>query len=427
MQSDQLKSNLKRIVLTFPPELYPEIKDGGSYYIVLETMLRLESKTIPLTQGNISQQIKQNEFSKNKLAAIDNIMPLTRKLELNELLTPEGKDIYKFPENIPRALGEFLGTIPYKRKGRVGFVRHMRNSIGRLILWYALCHPNSIEPEDVKKQLLKIIKGKNDQAKKKKVESVEKYLNRFIAERNGYFRFDAEKRIFKLANEQKVFDKLYLEYESFIAPRPTLREPILSLVWQHERVSGRLMVQELEELGFTFDPSSIYRQMKCLIHDGVLDETKIPQRGRKTGQGVENFHRVKFSNQLDHNETICKEISDTIKLYRFKANEKFLETFLWYAETLKPNALEVFFRELRWGFLLRDEDQTASINLWLSFIEEMQKDKSLLNKLRSAAIEKKPNEELAARLDLISQEKRISSLAVVLMYFSVNSCLTGAN
>ena len=386
----------------------------------------MESKTTPITQGNISQQIKQNESTEDITeATTNNIMPVIEKLRLNRLLIKEETDSYKFPENVAKAIGEFLGTIPYKRKGRVGFVRHMRNSIGRLILWYALCHPNSIEPEDVKKQLFKITKGKNDQTKKKKVESVEKYLNRFIAERNGYLRFDSEKRIYKLANEQKVFDKLYLEYESFITPRPTLRDPILGLVWQHELVSGRLMVQELEELGFTFDPSSVYRQMKRLIGDGILEEPKNTQKGRKTGQGMENFYRVKFSNQFEHNKTICKEISNIIKRYRFKANEKFLTTFLRYAEILKPNALEVFFRELRWGFLLRDADQTASISLWLSFIEDLQKDKFLLNNLRSDGLATNSKKELVEKLDLISQEKGISSLAVVLMYFSVNSCSPG--
>ena len=292
--------------------------------------MRLESKTIPLTQGSISQQIKQNESSNNTLAAIDNIMPLLAKLEINKLLTPEGKDIYKFAENVPRSLGEFLGTIPYKRKGRVGFVRYMRNSLGRLILWYALCHPNSIEPKDVKEQLLKIIKVKNDEDKKKKEECINKYLKRFITDRKPYLRLDSKTQIFKLAdaNEKKVFDELYSDYESFIAPRLTLREPILSLAWQHKLLSSRLMIQELEELGFKFDPSSVNKQMKQLIHEGIFEDKKMREKGKKTGQGIEKFYSMNFSVNPEHNKTMCKEIHSTLNRYKFKTNKTLVSEML---------------------------------------------------------------------------------------------------
>ena len=99
-----------------------------------------------------------------------------------------------------------------------------------------------------------------------------------------------------------------------------------------------------------------------------------------------------------------------------------ITAFLRYAASTEPNELEVFFRELRLGFLLRDMDQTASIRLWLSFISGLLDDKFLLSNFKSARSKTMSKEELAEKLASISQEKRISALAVVLIYLSVRSC-----
>jgi hypothetical protein len=65
---------------------------------------------------------------------------------------------------------------------------------------------------------------------------------------------------------------------------------------------------------------------------------------------------------------------------------------------------------LRWEFLLRGEDQTATIKLWLPFVEEF-KSKAFINSLRSTVSSITSDDELF-------QEKNIT-LAVVLLYLSI--------
>jgi Fe2+ or Zn2+ uptake regulation protein len=78
--------------------------------------------------------------------------------------------------------------------------------------------------------------------------------------------------------KEKVFDKLYSEYDSFTAPRTTLRDPILDIVLQHGLISAKVVIEELEELGFSFNRSSIYKQIKSLTRDGILKEQKLIEK-----------------------------------------------------------------------------------------------------------------------------------------------------
>jgi DNA-binding PadR family transcriptional regulator len=415
---DQLNSYLLKILKCFPPEEYEHIRFGGDYYYIIELIREIDSKGSFRIQ-QIYELIIKSKTIKKKSRVINNVKPLIKRLEAYNLIIENENGLYRLPKNGSNALGEFLGTLPYTRKGRSGLLRHITKSTKRLVLWYALCQPADIRLNDIKVQIRKLVKGSNE-VKDKKAEGVQKILDRFITDRAGYLRRDSQTGAFRLANEMKVFDKLYSEYERFTAPRTTLRDPILGIVWQHGLLSGRMLVQELQELGVVPDRSSIYKQMKSLVRDGILEETEIIRKGSVTGQGLEKLYKVRFPDIIEHNDLLGKRIADTIHRHKFPINNSALK-FLQALELQLPNALEIFYRELSWGFLLWDSEQTASIALWLDFIEGLKGNTQLFNKLKSVCSTASSREELTSRLKCLSEETGISSLAIVLMYFSLLS------
>jgi len=174
--------------------------------------------------------------------------------------------------------------------------------------------------------------------------------------------------------------------------------------------------EDLREWEIPFAESSVYKQMKELEKEKVLAETGVIKKGKK-GRGFEKFYAVKFGDPLKHNKEFIKEIKERLARSGFKINEKFYAE----AEKQKPNALEVFLIELRWGFLLRSEDQTASINLWLPFAKELYQEvfhghlKTMFSSITS-------EDTLTEKLKSISREYGISPLATVMLYLaSVNA------
>ena len=195
------------------------------------------------------------------------------------------------------------------------------------------------------------------------------------------------------------------------------------LLEQHEKVSGKMIREDLTEMEETFDYSSVYKEIKKLVEEGFLKETEIRSKAEK-GPGVEKFYEVKFSDPMKHNEATLERIKTVIENCSFsKSKESSINKESWdrfskFAKNQKPNSLEVFLREMRWGFLLRSQDQTASIALWLSFFNKFQ-NKELYDQPKTIAALTTEQDPLVTELERISRKCRISPLAVVLLYVSI--------
>jgi hypothetical protein len=439
------------ILKTFPPDEYEKIRYGGSYWVMLSSMLELESDKKEFSLQDILQQMKKGKQVKDESLEANNVSQVLRKLCTNGLLLPQNtKGLYKFADGAPDALCEFLGLRNYTRRGKSGLVRYLSYSDMRIVLWYCLCHANLIEVKKVELILdeIKELKPSSTRAleyldrfvyKKNyltrpsrftielwnevrgRISALE-YLDRFC--KNNYLnRVDSTTYKLPKSNVQIVLDKLLSGYNDFAMPKLTLRGPMQIAIEQHEKVSGKMIREDLAEMEHPFDDSYVYKEIKKLVEKGGLKETEIRLKA-ENGPGVEKFYEVKFSDPMKHNEVTLERIKTVIEHCSFsKSKESSINKEAWdrfseFAKNQKPNSLEVFLRELRWGFLLRSQDQTASIALWLSFFNQFQ-NKELYNQAKAVDALNAEQDPLVIELERISQEYKISPLAVVLLYASI--------
>jgi DNA-binding Lrp family transcriptional regulator len=404
-----METLLLAILKIFPPEDYSKLRFLGDYWIILDQMLELELDKKEFCSDELTQQISQSKLAKDNSEVVNDVPQVLRKLKTNDLVTKNGRGYYEFYADAPNALREFFGRTMRFRKGRSGFVRYLSWSAKRIILWHCLSHGRSIELEEVSKLLARFLVCTSEECK----ERCNKYLDRF-ANKRWLARIETNR--YKLADEQAIFKELFSGYLDFCTPKPTLRDSIRIAIGQHEFVSSRMACEDLREWEIPFAESSVYKQMKELEKEKVLAETGVIRKGKK-GRGFEKFYAVKFGDPLKHNKEFIKEIKERLAKSGFEISEKFYAE----AEKQKPNALEVFLIELRWGFLLRSEDQTASINLWLPFAKELYQEvfhgdlKTMFSSITSEGT-------LTERLESISREYGISPLATVMLYLaSVNA------
>jgi hypothetical protein len=203
-QQAELRGDLLSILRTFSPKEYDKIQFGGDYYYIIEIIRELSFDEQNFSLNEISLAIKKSKVINKKTKVIKSIPQLIEKLIVNNLINENNTGFYSLPKNGSTALGEFIGTLTYTRKGRSGLLRHISKSTKRLILWHSLSHPNSIKLNEIEVEIKKIAKGTNE-TKNKKAEGAQKILNRFITKRVGYLRFDCQTETFKLANERKSF------------------------------------------------------------------------------------------------------------------------------------------------------------------------------------------------------------------------------
>lgn len=400
------QETMLKILKTFPPEDFSR-RRYGRYRIIVDIMVCLEIDKQEFTSDDLTFEVSRKEREK-KSELTECVLPVLSKLCSSGLLNKNTKGFYRFSIDATSTLKEFFGLTVQSRKVRSGFARYLSKSTKRIILWYCLCHERSIDPDEVSKMLSE---GFLERPSKELVSTCNKHLYRFEKRkwltRNGLR--------YKLANETEIFKELLVGYESFTAPRLTLKDQIRNVIDQHEFASSKMVCNDLRELEIPFDESSVYKQMKELEKEKALTKTDSTRRG-KNGHGSEKLYAVEFGDPLKHNKMTAKKIKERLAKSAFILSDKFYEE----AEKQKPNALEVFLVEMRWGFLLRNEDQTASVRLWLSFIKELQRNsfQGYPKPMFSSTISE---DQCVAELEKFSRKYRISPLAVAMLHLSSGS------
>lgn len=401
------QETMLKILKTFPPEDFSELRFGGRYRIIVDIMICLEIDKQEFTSDDLTFEVSRKE-REEKSELTECVLPVLSKLCLRGLLNKNTKGFYRFSIYATSALAEFFGLTVQSRKGRSGFARYLSKSTKRIILWYCLCHERSIDPDEVSKMLSEDFL---ERPSKELVSTCNKHLYRF-EKRKWLTRNGLRYKRYKLANETEIFKELLVGYARFSAPRPALKDQIRNVIDQHEFASSKMVCNDLRELEIPFDESSVYKQMKELEKEKALTETDFTRRG-KNGHGSEKFYAVEFGDPLKHNKVTAKKIKERLAKSGFILSDKFYEE----AEKQKPNALEVFLVEMRWGFLLRNEDQTASVRLWLSFIKELQRNlfQGCPKPMFSSTISE---DQCVAELEKFSRKYGISPLAVAMLYLS---------
>lgn len=163
--------------------------------------------------------------------------------------------------------------------------------------------------------------------------------------------------------------------------------------------------------------TSVYKEIKKLLSDNILEDTGKTRKA-EGGPGILKFYEVKFSDPVKYKEEALETIEKAMEHSGFPINEKAWDKFAKFAKNQKPNELEVFLRELRWGFLLRNQDQTAAIALWLSFFSGFQS-KEVFDQLKAIVPLTTERKSPVKELESISREYRVSPLSVVLLYVSI--------
>ena len=376
-------------------------------------MQELESERKAISLAGILQLIssrKQKKQIRRQLALENSVPKVLDKLAESHLIKEEAIGSYVFETNVSGALVEFFGSGNRTRRGRVGLAKYMANRIKPSILWYSLCHSNSIQLKAVEK--LSDYLGKITQ---RKVSNCEEWYLTKLAKKGCLKRVNAFE--FKLIDEKKTFEELISKYKVFIQPEPLLRDFIQLTIEQHEVVTGKMIHDDLEEMRIKHHETSVYKEIKNLLRDNILKDTGKTRKA-EGGPGVLKFYEVNFSDPVKYKKEALETIKKTIEHSEFPINEEVWDKFSKFAKDQKPNELDVFLRELRWGFLLRSQDQTASIPLWLSFFSGF-KSRELYDQLRAIIPLTTEKKSLVKLLESISREYRVSPLTVVLLYVSI--------
>jgi hypothetical protein len=390
------------ILKTFPPDEYLKIR--GNRLKLSKKLCKLSSSRKPFTSKDTAKNIAPE---------------IIEKLRKNKLIK-EGTESgsFKFVTDVSRELIEFLGTTNCTRRGRVGFAKYMSHGTKTVILWHCLCYGKSIHLDEVKR-----ITSEFDAITQRKVSNRQEYYLGQL-EKGGCLKrvTSCEFQLNVENGEKKIFTKLISGYKTYAQPETLLRDFIQVVAQQHAEFSGKVIHEELVEMKIPHHPTSVYKEILKMVKDDIFEDPKETRPG-KDGRGLLKIYRIKFKDAQKQNTENIETIKEAMEHYEYCSPKKPENKDAWnrfskFAMPQEPNVIEVFLRELRWGYLLRGVDQTSSIAFWLSFLHEFQNPRLFEEMHEICWI----NDENSPMKDIeeISKKYRVSPLAVALLYSAMS-------
>jgi DNA-binding transcriptional ArsR family regulator len=393
--SGESERYLLELLRMFPPK-DDRLAFGNSYWRICRGVWSLKGRHFSLE--DLERTVNEDSTFREKQLSTKEISEVIEKLEHNLFFEAFKESSRLIRSEAADALKEFFGFDAKTGEGKIGFAKCLNKNEKRVMLWYCLHEPLGLSPKKAAK-----ITGYLP-------EKCYKHLDRFarkglLKRRSGrYFKDD----------ENAIFQELLSEYRNYRFAESSNKEIIMIILRRYEKVSGKMIIKDLEEEGIKLDPKTVYNHMKALEEEGILaPEDKIKRRGT-----YEEFYTVNFGDSENYRKSLVSDIEKRMDRSGFHLSKNFST----HTKEQKLNAIVTFWEALQAGFLLRSTDQLSELPIWLDLLNELEKSRELndaISEISKIPSGEKPDEKLRA----ISERYRLSTLVTSILYYSTHKCL----
>ena len=386
------EQGLIAIMKTFHPS--SSLHFGEEHYRVISGILDLGKNKETFSTEELVKYVNEYPVWRDKPVEAREVRNVLEKLERGDLITKRPKENYKISSSALEYLGEFFSLHWRPRGGRTGFMSYLLQSKQRITQWCCIYLGSKvIDPIEVSK------------LSELDLDTCRMFLERLV-------RRHQLKRIrryrYMVIREKEILQDLMFGYQRYRYTRPTIKDNILEIMLDHEKMSGKEIYEHLTRLGITCDRSTVYTHLRNLEKEKVLREA-----GRVRRRAIDEiYYALNYEDAESYKKELLKQIRETFN--RIGINVK--DEFLINAVKQKPHSIRVFLKQLVYGITIQDEHEDSSCDLWSALTSSLLEKDFPIIVSKFLSIESKEEREKELR-SLIKRHNISPALLSMLLFF----------
>jgi len=380
---------------TFNPSI--RLHFGEDNYRVISGILDLGKAKESFTTEELVKYVNEYPVWREKPIEEKEVRNVLEKLAKSDLITKYFEENYKITSPAQESIAEFFSLHWRPRGGRTGFMSYLLQSKYRTIQWCCIyLGSNVIEAAKVSE----LSELDLDTC----ITFLEKLVRRYQLKR-------IVKHRYTVMNEKEIFRDLMLGYQQYCYTRPTIKDNILEIMLDHEKMSGKEIYQHLKKRGINCDPSTVYTHLRNLEKEkGLKKVGKVRRRAIE-----EVYYALNYEDAESYKKELLKQMKEIFN--RVGINLK--DEFFINAVKREPHSIRIFLRQVS-CITTQDEHEDSSCDLWRTFMSSLREKDFPLLVSRFLLI--KSEEESEKELRSLVKEHNISpALLSMLLLFRTNS------
>jgi DNA-binding PadR family transcriptional regulator len=395
---ENFEQGLTAIMKTFPPS--SSLHFGENHYRIISGVLDLGKKKESFSTAELVKYVNEYPVWRDKPVEAKEVRNVLEKLERENLVIKQLKETYKISSLALESLGEFFSLHWRPRGGRTGFMSYLLQSKHRTIQWCCIYSASKvINPTELSK------------LSDLDLNTCKMFLER-LARRNQLKRIGRYRYI---VIEEKILRDLMFGYQRYRYTKPTIKDNILEIMLDHEKMSGKEICEHLNKFGINCHPTTVYTHLRNLEEQKILRKA-----GRVRRRAIDEIY---YALNYEDVESYKKELLQQIREAFNKVGINVKDGFFVNAIKQDPHSLRVFLKQLMNCITAHDEHEDASYDLWRALAS------SLLEKDFPIVVSKflliKSKEERERELRTLVKQHNISPalLSMLLLFQSIKAKL----
>jgi len=388
--AETYESKILAIMKTFFPS--DGVRFGQSVYRVADGAYTLSMKP-SFSIKELVRYVNVDSVWRDRPLKIEDITNIFSKMVESGLITKLATGDYTISDISKTILAEFFTLDWAPRVGRTGFRNFLLQSKLRTVQWCCIYL-----------RIGKFGKGQVSRLSGLDVDTCRTFLERLTS--NGQLRRVGHDR-YRLSKEDKIMKELVSGYNRYQFPRSSMRDHIIEIMKEHDKISGKDLYKHLQLLGYTCRDKVVYYHLRKL-----KEEKKIVEVNRIERRAIPE----KYLSWVEEDEDSSKrELLSYIQKIFGKVGIVVGNEFLTNALKNKVYVLRVFHRQLWCVTLAEDEHDYSTWRMWTDMFNHL--DKKGFSEVVSEflSIDSMPEQEKAMRETL--QIYKISPALLSLLRF----------
>jgi hypothetical protein len=345
--AETYESKILAIMKTFFPS--DGVRFGESVYRVADGVYTVSIKP-SFSIKELVRYVNVDSVWRDRPLKIADITNIFSKMVESGLITKLAIGEYYSISDISKTiLVEFFTLNWAPRVGRTGFRNFLLQSKLRTVQWCCIC----LGIGEFGKGQVSRLSGLN-------VDACRTFLERLTS--NGQLRRAGHDR-YRLSKESKIMKELASGYKRYQFPRPNIRDHMIEIMKEHDKISGKDLYKHLQVLGYTCSDKIVYHHLRELKREKKIIEVErierkaIPER---------------YLSWIEEDEDSSKrELLGYIQKIFGRVGIVVGKEFLVNALKNKAYVLRVFHRQLWCTTLAEDKHDYSSCHMWTDMLNHL--------------------------------------------------------
>lgn len=397
---ETFEQGLMAIMKTFHPS--STLRFGGDHYRAISGILDLGKMNGFFSVEELVKYVNDYPVWRDKPVEEREVRNVLEKLEKGDLLTKHLGRNYEISSSAIESIGEFFSLHWRPRGGRTGFMSYLLQGKQRTIQWCCIfLGSKAIESAEVSK------------ISELDLDKCTSFLERLV----GRHQLKRIGRHYAIIKEKEILQDLMSGYQRYRYTRPTIKDYILEIMLDHEKMSGKEIYDHLKRLDINCDRSTVYTHLRNLEKEKVVEKADHVRR-----RAIEEvYYALNYEDAEAYKKELLKEIGEIFQ----KVGINVKDEFFLNAAKQKPHSIKVFHKQLLYC-ITQDEHDDSSCDLWGTLTSSLlEKDFPILvTKFLSIKSKKEREKELRR---LVKQHNISPALLSMLLLFLTEKLLSSSN